>query len=168
MLSDWLELDSQDEWVRCDAETVQSSPLPPSHGGLTWSFQALMQELAYASYLNVSVAILPPPRNRDHVPSYARAIHTCLDKIPYMHLSVRLPVYDPLVFQLAASTPRSGSPTPSFGASPNGSSISTASSRSMSFTRTTEEEFNSTWEMWDVIRTICENNPRLSLSEFLV
>ena len=23
MLSDWLELDSQDEWVRCDAETVQ-------------------------------------------------------------------------------------------------------------------------------------------------
>ena len=26
MLSDWLELDSQDEWVRCDAETVQSLP----------------------------------------------------------------------------------------------------------------------------------------------
>ena len=27
MLSDWLELDSQDEWVRCDAETVPGLPV---------------------------------------------------------------------------------------------------------------------------------------------
>jgi protein arginine N-methyltransferase 5 len=30
VLSDWLELDSQDEWVRCDAETVPSLPKSPS------------------------------------------------------------------------------------------------------------------------------------------
>ena len=123
-----------------------------------------MQELAYASYLNVSVAILPPPRDRTHVPSYARAIHTCLDKIPYMHLSVRIPVYDPSVFQLATPTPRPGSPSPSVSSS-IASNTSAASSKSMSFPHTTEEEFNSTWEMWDVIRTICESDPRLSLSE---
>jgi len=29
MLSDWLELDSQDEWVRCDAETVQRPARSP-------------------------------------------------------------------------------------------------------------------------------------------
>ena len=29
MLSDWLELDSQDEWVRCDAETVQGPAQSP-------------------------------------------------------------------------------------------------------------------------------------------
>lgn len=29
VLSDWLELDSQDEWVRCDAETVQNPVLSP-------------------------------------------------------------------------------------------------------------------------------------------
>ena len=124
-----------------------------------------MQELAYASYLNVSVAILPPPRNRTHVPSYARAIHACLDKIPYMHLSVRVPVYDPSVFQLVTPT---GSPTPSIGASSVGNGSSPMSPKSMSFPHTTEEEFNSTWEMWDVIRNICESNPRLSLSELFV
>ena len=126
-----------------------------------------MQELAYASYLNVSVAILPPPRNRTHVPSYARAIHACLDKIPYMHFSVRVPVYDPAVFQLVAPTPRPASPVPSISASSIASGVSATSSKSMGFPHTTEEEFNTTWEMWDVIRTICESNPRLSLSESL-
>ena len=166
MLSDWLELDSQDEWVRCDAETVQRFPsLPSSQGVLMRSLQALMQELAYASYLNVSIAVLPPPRNRAHVPSYARAIHACLNKIPYMHFSVRVPLYDPVVFQVATPTPRSASPSLSISSSSIASGISTASSRSMSFPHTTEEEFNSMWGMWDVIRTICESNPRLSLSE---
>ena len=124
-----------------------------------------MQELAYASYLNVSVAILPTPRNRTHVPSYARAIHACLDKIPHMHFSVRVPVYDPAVFQLVAPTPRPASPAPSISASSIASGVSATSSKSMGFPHTTEEEFNTMWEMWDVIRTICESNPRLSLSE---
>jgi len=127
-----------------------------------------MQELAYASYLNASVAILPPPRNRAHVPSYARAIHACLNKIPYMDISVRVPVYDPAVFQLVTPTPRSVSPSPSISSSSIASGVSAASSKSMSFPHTTEEEFNSTWEMWDVIRTICESSPRLSLSELFV
>jgi len=127
-----------------------------------------MQELAYASYLNVSVAILPPPRNRTHVPSYARAIHACLNKIPFMHLSVRVPVYDPAVFQLVASTPRAPSPSLSASTSSIASSASAMSSKSASFPHTTEEEFNGTWEMWDVIRTICESSPRLSLSELFL
>ena len=118
-----------------------------------------MQELTYASYLNVSVAVLPPPRNRNHVPSYARAIHACLDKIPYMHFSVRVPVYDPAVFQPVMVTPRPASP------SSIASGGSTTSSKSPGFPQTTEEEFNGTWEMWDVIRTICESNPRLTISE---
>ena len=123
-----------------------------------------MQELAYASYLGVSVAVLPPPRNRAHIPSYARAIRTCLDKIPFMHFSVRVPVYDPAVFQLVMPTPRSASPSPSVSHSSIASGISTTSSKSAGFPHTTEEEFNGTWEMWDVIRTICESSPRLSLS----
>ena len=32
MLSDWLELDSPDEWVRCDAETVASPLFTISQG----------------------------------------------------------------------------------------------------------------------------------------
>ena len=34
MLSDWLELDSQDEWVRYDVETVPSFPQSPSGRGV--------------------------------------------------------------------------------------------------------------------------------------
>jgi hypothetical protein len=127
-----------------------------------------MQELAYASYLNVSVAILPPPRNRTHVPSYARAIHTCLDKITIMHFSVRVPVYNPAAFQLVSPTPQPALPSPSISASSVASGVSASSSKSAGFLHMMEEEFNTTWEMWDVIRTICESNPQLSLSEFFV
>lgn len=153
--------------MRCGNGT-KPLQLPLDQRFLTLPSQALMQELAYALYLNVSVAVLPPPRNRTHVPSYARAIRACLDKIPCMHLSVRVPVYDPMVFQLAAPTPRPASPSPSISSSSIASGVSTSSSKSTSFPQTTEEEFNGTWEMWDVIRTICESNPRLSLSELLL
>jgi hypothetical protein len=27
-------------------------------------------------------------------------------------------------------------------------------------------QLNATWEMWDVIRTVCDSNARLTLSEF--
>ncbi|KAG6900677.1 hypothetical protein C0993_004986 [Termitomyces sp. T159_Od127] len=99
LLSDWLELDAPDDWVRNDAEI------------------ALQQELAYASYLNVQAAILPAPRNRDHVASYARIVNSCLKSAPYIHLSVRLPVYHP-----------------------------------------------SAWEIWDLVRAICDYNTRLTLT----
>ncbi|EEB88196.1 hypothetical protein MPER_14103, partial [Moniliophthora perniciosa FA553] len=77
IISEWLELDTEDDWIRCDAEL------------------ALQQELTYASYLNIQTAILPPPRNRVYVTSYARIINSCLRNTPFMNLAVRLPVYDP-------------------------------------------------------------------------
>ena len=63
--------------------------------------QALLQELSYASYLGIQNIILPPPRSRSQVGSYARAINACLARIPYLQLSVRIPIYDPSVIQLA-------------------------------------------------------------------
>src|SRR5258708_23558789 len=78
-------------------------------------FQALRQEVAYASYLNVQTVILPPPRHRSHVASYARAINECLKSTPYINFSIRLPIYDPAVFQPKESPPfhASKSSTPS-------------------------------------------------------
>ncbi|OBZ72201.1 Protein arginine N-methyltransferase 5 [Grifola frondosa] len=54
LVSDWLELDAADDWVRHDSEI------------------ALQQELAYASYLNVQSVILRP-RATGHI---SRLLHT--------------------------------------------------------------------------------------------
>lgn len=137
--------------------------------------QALRQEVAYASYLNIPAIILPPPRNRSHVASYARIVNECLKNVPYMQFSVRLPIYDPAVFQHRESPSlkshgdlsSSGASTPSSVAtSPPKLVIPSASPpRSLRSSKAPEGELNATWEMWDIIRTVCDYNVRLTLSE---
>lgn len=86
-----------------------------------------------------------------------------------MHFSVRLPIYDPAVFQSKESPPHGD---------PNSSGASTAqaspptlgpsgafSQKHFKSSKASEGELNATWEMWDVIRTVCDNNVRLTLSE---
>ena len=34
--------------------------------------------------------------------------------------------------------------------------------------RAPEEQLNATWEMWDIIRSICDYHPRLGLGEFSI
>jgi type II protein arginine methyltransferase len=119
LASDWICLDAPDEWVRLDSEL------------------ALEHELAWASYLNVGIVILPPPQSRDCLTSYARAVNAALGRLANsrMDLSVRIPVYDPR----ARTTPTL-----------NASSVM--------------EVLNSSWEMWDLIRSVCDYHPRLTLS----
>ncbi|KAH8100111.1 PRMT5-domain-containing protein [Cristinia sonorae] len=124
-VSDWLELDAYDDWVRHDSET------------------ALLQELAYASYLGIRTAILPSPRHRAHVGSYARAVNAALKATPYMQLSVRIPIYDPSMVQLI---PPGTEEDPSKEVGPD--TIPSVA----------------TWEMWDVIRNVCGYNPMLTLT----
>ena len=90
-------------------------------------------------------AILPPPRNRAHLASYARAVSAALAAVPYMQLSVRLPIYDPSKIQLA-HTPLSARPPPLVDDHPS----------------------IATWEMWDTIRCICDYHARLTLSAFCI
>ncbi|KAJ7494686.1 PRMT5-domain-containing protein [Mycena galericulata] len=130
LISEWLELDAADDWVRHDAEI------------------ALQQELAYASYLNIQTAILPPPRSRDHLSSYGRTVNACLKNSPYMHISIRLPIYNPSVLEGHLSpNPSSPSSTPRARRRDGIRGISTG-----------------TWEMWDLIRSICDYSTRLSLT----
>lgn len=142
MVSEWLELDAADDWVRHDAE------------------MALQQELAYASYLNIQTAILPAPRNRDHVASYARIVNACLKSLPYIYLSVRLPIYNPSAFQ--PSPPASAL----FSAPPSVSNPTLVVSDTTTgrLTPSSEGQLNATWEMWDVIRSMCDYNTRLTLT----
>ncbi|KDQ57189.1 hypothetical protein JAAARDRAFT_35793 [Jaapia argillacea MUCL 33604] len=151
IVSDWLELDANDDWVRHDAAI------------------ALHQELAYATYLNIQAAILPPPRNRDHVASYARTINACLADAPYMQLSIRLPIYDPSILQPPILS-SSGAKIRPFSISTATTSSSTpivipdVDSPSKAGKRVSEGEMNATWEMWDIIRSICNYHQRLTLT----
>jgi len=144
MVSEWLELDSPDDGVRYDAEIVTMRSMSYCRVLIEEWLQALRQELAFASYLNFQTIILPPPRNRDRVADYARAVNACLSiTYPGLQISLRIPMYDPRSSSVASHH----EDTP---ASP--------------LLRAPEGDLSSTWEMWDVIRTICGHNPRLSLS----
>lgn len=150
LISDWLQLDADDDWVRYDAEL------------------ALHQELAYASYLNISSVILPPPRNRAQIASYARIVNSALDSSFYLHISIRLPIYD-AQFQFAngnissLSVTDSASPpplTPTLVLSPSSGGRKPSL---VSLSDNTGDVFDGMWEMWDTIRTVCGYNTRLSL-----
>ncbi|CAK5269133.1 unnamed protein product [Mycena citricolor] len=141
LVSEWLELDSNDDWVRHDAEI------------------ALQQELSYATYLNIHTAILPPPRSREHLASYARVVNACLKASPYMHISIRLPIYNPSV--LESRVPPGGQSPSSMVASPPTPRLVVSDDRGA---ETTSANLDGTWEMWDVIRSMCDYNTRLSLT----
>jgi protein arginine N-methyltransferase 5 len=114
--------------------------------------QALLQELSFASYLDVHTVILPPPRSRARVTSYARALGAALARVPYMQLSVRLPIYDPSIFRHPPASP------------PHTPDASTPEIRVPPARRATEAELNAMWEMWDAVRALCAYDPRLTLS----
>ncbi|KAJ7284936.1 shk1 kinase-binding protein 1 [Mycena rebaudengoi] len=146
LVSDWLELDAADDWVRHDAEI------------------ALQQELAYASYLNIHTAILPPPRSRDYLSSYARTVNACLKNSPYMSISIRLPIYNPSVLVESRLTQ---SPSPSAASLRPSSPAPSTPRLFISDERGAEAatgDLDGTWEMWDVIRSICDYSLRLSLT----
>ncbi|KAJ7593057.1 PRMT5-domain-containing protein [Mycena floridula] len=201
IVSEWLELDADDDWVRHDTEI------------------ALQQELSYAAYLNIGSVILPPPHvcNRAHIASYARIVNSVLENTPYVQISIRLPIYDAEGFgkdaaksspglstsssvpsgfifsngsissaSLSGSPSRSPSPfprsstmsppwTPTLVVSPSKddglgpgmarkSSISLNELAAAATTPSGADEFDAMWEMWDVIRSICGYNTRLSLA----
>ncbi|KAH9945240.1 PRMT5-domain-containing protein [Epithele typhae] len=162
LISEWLELDASDEWVRHDAEI------------------ALQQEIAFASYLNAQCVILPPPNNRAQVGSYARAVNACLSSVQFMEFAIRVPIYDAVTVmqQSQSQVPsRAASPAPSpidrdrDRDRPPSSRFSVSSSESVGGPSggvradTLGPESNmTTWEMWDTIRTICGYNPRLTLA----
>lgn len=131
MVSDWLELDSPDDGLRYDSEI------------------ALKQELSYAAYLSLQAVILPPPRNRQNVADYGRAVSACLNSTSsYTQISIRIPIYDPRSASrnsIAEETIPEDMPLSVNARAPDG-------------------DLSTTWEMWDVIRSICGYNPRLSLT----
>ena len=125
--------------------------------------QALRQEVAYASYLNIQTVILPPPRNRSHVPSYARVVNSCLKNTAFLNFSIRLPIYNPSALRSPSSAPSS----PLWLTEPPESSpVLFPGNTPQSLSTAPQGELNATWEMWDLIRSICDYDTRLTLSKW--
>ncbi|EJU04786.1 shk1 kinase-binding protein 1 [Dacryopinax primogenitus] len=141
MVSAWLELDSPESGIRYDSEL------------------ALRQELAYATYLDVRTVVLPPPRNRAHAADYARSINAILNDTfgSYMQIAIRIPVSE-----VERGT---GSPSGLLAGRECGGLKSPQIVLSPGSIGGEEEEggLDSAWEMWDVIRTVCGYNARLSI-----
>jgi type II protein arginine methyltransferase len=130
--------------------------------------QALRQEIAYASYLNLQTMILPPPRNRAHIASYARAINSALLSPGYMNFCIRLPIYDPSIFRSVSADRSSVSWGHGLAIDPPTLAIPKTTSKVYRSPKAPEGELNATWEMWDIIRSICDYNPRLALGLFAI
>ncbi|KZO90669.1 PRMT5-domain-containing protein [Calocera viscosa TUFC12733] len=141
MVSAWLELDSPESGIRYDSEL------------------ALRQELAYSTYLDVRTVVLPPPRNRANVADYARAINAILNDTSfgsYMQLAVRIPVSE---VEHRGGSPSGLGPGRTLAESPGIKSPQIVVSPNAG----EEGGLDSAWEMWDVIRTVCGYNSRLSI-----
>jgi protein arginine N-methyltransferase 5 len=144
MISDWLELDSPNNQIRRDSEIVSYLNLQQSASACPNAFKALLQEISYASYLNLYSVILPSPKNRSHVGSYARAINAALSATANMQLSIRIPLYS------------------------NKSSHILSGNAAFPEHLRLNDDFSDAWEMWDSIRTICAYHSRLSLSKRII
>lgn len=82
-----------------------------------------------------------------------------------MQLSVRIPIYDRSLMQLAAAASGVASPnSPGTSSSPNGGKGNPFIGSGAG--EVSDQPSIASWEMWDTIRTICEYNVRLSLSKF--
>ncbi|RXH72535.1 hypothetical protein DVH24_012219 [Malus domestica] len=72
-VSSWIDLDSEDEILRCDSETT------------------LKQEIAWASHLSLQACLLPAPRGKSCA-NYARCVNQLLQGLSSTQLWLRLPL----------------------------------------------------------------------------
>lgn len=121
------------------------------------SRQVLSMEVAYASFCGVSNIIIPGPRQynsnsatADGLARYARVVQEALGVANYIHMAIHIPMYHQAD---SAVVPLLGDLTP--------------------FTRDeyksteTKEDFElfGSWDAWNIIRSVCKYNSRLSVGK---
>jgi protein arginine N-methyltransferase 5 len=141
----------------CSSWTDISSPDPLI---ANISRQVLTMEIAYAAFCGVNNIIIPGPRQynsgsaaSDGVARYARAVQEALGVANYVHMAIHIPMYHqadkhavPLLGDLAPFTREEYQSTE------------------------TEEDYElfGSWDAWNVIRSVCKYNSRLSVGKKLM
>ncbi|KAK9468458.1 PRMT5 arginine-N-methyltransferase-domain-containing protein [Lipomyces arxii] len=116
MTADWINLESSD-----------------SHAVDNY-VQVLKHELSYASFCGLAFVVVPGPKRRNHVATYAQALKSAMSVVPIMNIVIQLQMTE----------------------------IETDQS-SDSSTSKTSGNVMSIWEIWNSIRTLCEYSNRLSV-----
>lgn len=69
-------------WIELDAKNDATAAM---------SLQVLKHELSYASYCGVTMAIIPGPKSRKNVATYAHAVAAALEHAPCIKVAIHLP-----------------------------------------------------------------------------
>ena len=122
------------------------------------SSQVLNQEIAYAAFCGMNNLIIPGPcgdhnehLTKTNVAQYARAIAQALATGPYLQLHISLPMHQ--VGEKASSTSFKSLASRSRPAYSSGVPEQVSP----------EESWLATWEAWDLIRSVCRYDSRLSV-----
>ena len=120
------------------------------------SRQVLNIEIAYASFCGVSNVVIPGPRLRgsgsmesDGLIQYARAIQEALTMTGYLHMAIHLPMY-------GYEEKRD-----------NMGDLMLFARHQESISADTNKEMDlfETWDAWNLIRSVCKYNSRLSVGK---
>jgi protein arginine N-methyltransferase 5 len=121
------------------------------------SRQVLTMEVAFASFCGVTNIIIPGPRQynsstatADGLARYSRAVQEALGVAGYVHVAIHIPMYPQ---KDSSSIPLLGDMKPFTRAE----YISDDSDE--------DEELFDSWDAWNVIRSVCKYNSRLSVGK---
>ena len=121
------------------------------------SRQVLTMEVAFASFCGVTNIIIPGPRQynssaatTDGLARYARAIQETLGVANYVHVAIHMPMY----YQ-----------NDSHAVSLLGDMKPFTRAQYLSEDSDEDEELFNSWDAWNVIRSVCKYNSRLSVGK---
>lgn len=121
------------------------------------SRQVLTMEVAFASFCGITNIIIPGPRQynssaatTDGLARYARAIQEALGVANYVHVAIHIPMYHQ---KDSNAVPLLGDLKPFTRA------------EYLSEDSDEDEELFGSWDAWNVIRSVCKYNSRLSVGK---
>lgn len=121
------------------------------------SRQVLTMEVAFASFCGVTNIIIPGPRQynsnaatTDGLARYARAVQEALGVASYVHVAIHIPMYHE----------KDGNAVPLLG-----DMKPFTRAKYLSEDSNEDEELFDSWDAWNVIRSVCKYNSRLSVGK---
>jgi len=115
------------------------------------SLQVFNLEMAYAAFCGIQHVMLNGPLQGSNVVQYARAVSEALGMGPYIHLNVLLPMMGELEHQSGDGTHLAELANEQDVALPEEDDPS--------------EDVFSSWDTWDILRTVCDYDSRLSVGK---
>jgi len=139
------------------------------------SQQVLNQEIAYAAFCGMNNIIIAGPPSQQSgrmrqsdVVSYARAIAQALTVGPYLQLHISLPMHEVDIENKAPSFKSLASRVRPEFSGQKGTSNRRADEDPTVRKDQAKDDWLSSWDVWDLIRSVCKYDTRLSIGTHIV